>query len=134
MEIGLTEVARIETPSFFKKVSTFRFREVLTYVYCGVSLVVIIVLLAYFRPSTLQHLTDSKIERADIEIPMNLTHKTQLQRIKNALEIYYLEQGKYPDRIEDLLSTRLLQKDDLYYRKGVAYQYELKEGKYYLKH
>jgi hypothetical protein len=65
---------------------------------------------------------------------MNLTHKTQIQRIKNALEIYYMEQGKYPDRIEELVSTRLLQKDDLYYRKGVAYQYELKEGKYYLKH
>ncbi len=134
MEIGLIEVARIETPSFFKKVSTFRFKEVLTYVYCGTSLLVIILLLAYFKPSVLHHLTDSKIERADLEIPMNLTHKMQLQRIKNALEIYYLEQGKYPDRIEELVSTRLLQKDDLYYRKGVAYQFELKEGKYYLKH
>jgi len=134
MEIGLIEVARLETPSFLKKVSTFRFKEVLTYVYCGTSLLVIVLLLAYFKPSVLHHLTDSKIERADIEIPMNLTHKTQLQRIKNALEIYYMEQGKYPDRIEELVSTRLLQKDDLYYRKGVAYQYELKEGKYYLKH
>ena len=134
MEIGLIEVARIETPSFFKKVSTFRFREVLTYVYCGASLLAIILLLAYFKPSVLHHLTDSKIERADLEIPMNLTHKVQIQRIKNALEIYYMEQGKYPDRIEELVSTRLLQKDDLYYRKGVAYQYELKEGKYYLKH
>jgi hypothetical protein len=134
MEIGLIEVARIETPSFFKKVSTFRFKEVLTYVYCGVSLLVIIVLLVYFKPSTLQHLADSKIGRADIEIPMNLTHKMQLQRIKNALEIYHMEHGKYPDRIEELLSARLLQKDDLYYRKGVAYQYELKEGRYYLKH
>jgi hypothetical protein len=134
MEIGLIEVARLETPSFFKKVSTFRFKEVLTYVYCGTSLLVIILLLAYFKPSVLQHLTDSKIERADIEIPMNLTHKTQLQRIKSALEIYYIEQGKYPDRIEELVSTRLLQRDDLYYQKGVAYQYELKEGRYYLKH
>jgi len=134
MEIGLIEVARIETPSFFKKVSTFRFREVLTYVYCGASLLAIILLLAYFKPSVLHHLTDSKIERADLDIPMNLTHKVQIQRIKNALEIYYMEQGKYPDRIEELVSTRLLQKDDLYYRKGVAYQYELKEGKYYLKH
>jgi len=86
------------------------------------------------KPSVLDHLKDSRIERADIEIPMNLTHKTQLQRIKNALEIYYMEHGKYPDRIEELVSTRLLQKNDLYYRKGVAYQYELKEGRYYLKH
>jgi hypothetical protein len=77
---------------------------------------------------------DFKIERADVEIPMNLTHKTQLQRIKNALEIYHMENGKYPDRIEELVSTRLLQNNDLYYRKGVAYQSEKKEGRYYLKH
>jgi len=134
MEIGLIEVARIETPSLLKKVSTFPFKEVLTYVYVGAALLGILLLLAYFKPSFLQHLKDSRIERANIEIPMNLAHRTQLQRIKNALEIYHMEYGRYPDRIEDLLSARLLEKNDLRYRKGVAYQYELKEGKYYLKH
>lgn len=134
LEIGLIEVARLEAPSFFKKVSAFRFKEVLTYVYCGASLLLIILLLAYLKPAVLRHLTDSKIERADVEIPMNLTHQAQLSRIKNALEIYYMEHGKYPDRIEELVFTRLLQKNDLYYRKGVAYQYEMKEGRYYLKH
>jgi len=134
MEIGLIEVARIEAPSFFKKVSAFRFREALTYLYCGASVAAIFLLLIYFKPTILHHLRDSKIERAAIETPMNLAHKSQLQRIKNALEIYYIENGRYPNRIEDLVSTRLLQKNDLYYRKGVSYQYELKEGKYYLKH
>lgn len=134
MEIGLIEVARVKAPSFFRKVSTFRFKEVLTYAYCGISLLVIILLLAYFKPSVLQHLMDSRIERAAVEIPVNLTHKAQLQRIKNALEIYHMENGKYPDRMEELVSARLLQENDLYYRKGVAYQYEKKEGRYYLKH
>jgi len=63
-----------------------------------------------------------------------LVHKTQLERIKNALEIYYLEKGQYPSQLEDLISAKLLQKSDLFYRKGVSYQYELKDGKYYLKH
>jgi hypothetical protein len=134
MEIGLIEVVRIETPSLIKKVSTLRFREALTYVYYGAFLVGVFLLLFYFKPTVLHHLGDSKIERADIEIPANLAHKAQLKRIKNALEIYYMENGKYPDRIEELISTRLLQKDDLYYRKGVSYQYEFKDGKYYLKH
>jgi hypothetical protein len=97
-------------------------------------LLAILLVLVYFKPSVLQHLGNSKIERANIEIPTNLAHKTQLQRIKNALEIYFMENGKYPDRMEELISARLLQKDDLYYRKGVSYQYELKDGKYYLKH
>jgi hypothetical protein len=70
----------------------------------------------------------------DIEIPTHLVHKTQLDRIKNALEIYYLEKGQYPSQLEELISTKLLQKRDLFYRKGVSYQYELKDGKYFLKH
>jgi hypothetical protein len=45
-----------------------------------------------------------------------------------------MENGKYPDRIEELISARLIQRDDLYYRKGVSYQYESKDGKYSLKH
>jgi len=97
-------------------------------------LAAIILFLVYFKPTVLHHLGNSRIERADIEAPMNLAHKTQLKKIKNALEIYYMENGKYPDRIEELISARLLQKDDLYYRKGVSYQYEMKDGKYYLKH
>jgi hypothetical protein len=134
MEIGLIEGVRIERPSLIKKVSAFRFREALTYVYFGASLAAIILFLVYFKPTVLHHLGNSRIERADIEAPMNLAHKTQLKKIKNALEIYYMENGKYPDRIEELISARLLQKDDLYYRKGVSYQYEMKDGKYYLKH
>jgi len=134
MEIGLIEGAGIERPSLIKKVGAFRFREALTYVYFGASLLAIFLFLVYFKPTVLHHLGNSRIERADIEAPMNLAHKAQLKKIKNALEIYYMENGKYPNRIEELISARLLQKDDLYYRKGVSYQYEMKDGKYYLKH
>jgi hypothetical protein len=134
MEIGLIEVARIHTPNLIKKVSGLRIKEALTYFYYGASLVVIFSLLVYFKPTVLQHLGNSKIERANIEIPLNLAHQTQLKRIKDALEIYYMENGKYPDRIEELISSHLIGKDDLYYRKGVSYQYELKDGRYYLKH
>ncbi len=134
MEIGLIEVARLQAPSFFKKVSTFRFKEALTYLYGGAALLAILLLLVHFKPGVLRHLTDSKIERANIEIPMNLAHQAQLDRIKNALEIYHMEYGKYPDRIEELVSARLLSKNDLSYRKGFPYQYEAKEGSYFLKH
>jgi hypothetical protein len=65
---------------------------------------------------------------------MHLVHKTQLDRIKNALEIYFLEKGQYPSRLEELITAKLIQKSDLSYRKGASYQYELKDGKYLLKH
>jgi hypothetical protein len=133
-EMRLIEMAGLRTPSLIKKVSMVNFREALTFGYYGAFLVFIFLLLIYFKPDFLHHLWDSKIERADIEIPTHLVHKTQLDRIKNALEIYYLEKGQYPSRLEELISAKLLRKSDLYYRKGVSYQYELRDGKYLLKH
>ncbi len=133
-EMGLIEMAGVRTPGLVKKVGLINFREAFTFVYYGVFLAFIFLVLVYVKPNFLQQLWDSKIERADIEIPMHLAHKTQLDRIKNALEIYYLETGQYPSHLEELISARLLQKSDLFYRKGVSYQYELKEGKYFLKH
>lgn len=133
-EMRLIEMAGVRTPSLIRKVTMVNFREALAFVYYGAFLVFIFLLLIYFKPNFLHHFWDSRIERVDIEIPMHLVHKTQLDRIKNALEIYYLEKGQYPSRLEDLISTKLLQKSDLFYRKGVSYQYELKDGKYFLKH
>ncbi len=133
-EMGLVEVAGVRTPSLIKKVTMVNFRETLTFVYYGAFLVVLFVLLIYFKPTFLNHLWDSKIEPADVEVPMHLVHKTQLERIKNALEIYSLEKGQYPSQLEELITAKLLQKSDLFYGKGASYQYELKGGKYFLKH
>ena len=133
-EMGLIEMGGVRTPSFIKKVSMVNFREALAFIYYGAFLIFIFLLLIYFKPNFLYHFWDSKIERVDIEIPTHLVHKTQLDRIKNALEIYHLEKGQYPSHLEELISTKLLQKSDLFYRKGVSYQYELKDEKYFLKH
>ena len=133
-EMGLIEKAGVRTPSLIKKVSMVNFREALTFVYYGAFLIFIFMLLIYFKPNFLYHFWDSRIERVDIEIPTHLVYKTQLDRIKNALEIYHLEKGQYPSSLEELISAKLLQKSDLFYRKGVSYQYELKDGRYFLKH
>jgi len=132
--MGLIETAGTRAPSLIKKVSMVNFGEALAFVYYGAFLVFIFFLLVYFRPDFLHHFWDSRIERVDIEIPMQAVHKTQLDRVKNALELYYLEKGQYPSRLEELISAKLLKKSDLFYRKGVSYQYELKDGKYLLKH
>ena len=133
-EMGLIEVGGVRTPSLIKKVSMVNFREALAFVYYGAFLIFIFLLLIYFKPNFLYHFWDSRIERVDIEIPTHWVHKTQLDRIKNALEIYHLEKGQYPSHPEELISEKLLQKSDLFYRKGVSYQYELKDGRYFLKH
>ncbi len=132
--MGLIETAGTRIPSLIKKVSMVNFREALAFVYYGAFLVFIFILLVYFKPDFLHHFWDSRIERVDIEIPMYVVHKAQLDRVKNALELYYLENGQYPSRLEELISAKLLKRSDLFYRKGVSYQYEVKDGKYLLKH
>jgi hypothetical protein len=60
--------------------------------------------------------------------------KVQLHRIQEALEIYYLEKGQYPDHLEAVVTAGLLDPVDLFYRKGISYRYERKDGQYLLKH
>src|SRR3972149_6202578 len=133
-EMGLIEMAGVQTPGLIQKVSMFNFGRVLTVAYYGGFLIFIFLILFYFKPNFLHHVWDSTIERVNINVPMHLVHKTQLGRIKNALEICFLERGQYPSRLEELITAKLLQKSDLFYRKGASYQYELKDGKYLLKH
>jgi len=130
----LIEMGGVRTPGIIQKVSMVNLRRVLTFAYYGGFLIFIFLVLFYFKPNFLHHLWESKIDRGDIDVPMHLVHKSQLDRIKNALEIYFLEKGQYPSRLEELITAKLLQKSDLFYRKGASYQYELKDGKYLLKH
>ncbi len=132
--MGLIETAGTRAPSLIKKVSMVNFREALAFVYYGAFLVFIFFLLVYFKPNFLHHFWDSRIERVDIEVPTRVVQKAQIDRVKYALELYYLEKGQYPPRLEELVSAQLLRKGDLFYRKGVSYRYELKDGKYLLKH
>jgi len=132
--MGLIEMAGVRTPGLIQKVSIVNIKQVLTFAsYSGV-LVFIFLVLVYFKPIFLHHFWDSRIQRPGIDPPMHLVHRSQLDRIKNALEIYYLEKGQYPPRLEELVKTKLLRKGDLFYREGASYQYELKDGKYLLKH
>jgi hypothetical protein len=134
MELGLIEVIGVQTPSLMRKVKAVDFRRVFTYGLYGASLVLIFVIIVYLKPNFLKHVWDSKVVRADIELPSIYIHQSQMDRIKNALEIYCLEKGKYPDQLEELVPARLLRRSDLYYQKGISFQYELKDGKYLLKH
>jgi hypothetical protein len=134
LEVGLIEIVRVQTPTLVQKVSKIQFREFLPISSLGGILLIVFLLLVYFTPNFLQHFFESRIELASIEIPDQFAHKAQLDRIKNALEIYYLEKGDYPDTLEKLVSVQLLRKKDLFYGKGISYQYEVRNGRYFLKH
>ncbi len=134
LEMGLIEVVGLQTPSLIKKVRMFNFRQTLSYAYYIGFVVVVCVALVYFKPNVLNLFLDSKIEAPGMEPPSHYIQKTQIQRIKQALELYRLEKGNYPGRLEELVVANLLQKRDLFYHKRTSYKYELKDGKYFLKH
>ncbi len=134
LEMGLIEVVGVQTPSLIKKVRMINFRETFTFAYYGAFLLLVFFVLVYFKPDFLNLFLDSKIEPSGIETPSHFIYKVQLQRIKNALEIFYLEKGRYPTRLEELVATGLLGTADLFYHPGTPFKYEQKDGSYLLKH
>jgi hypothetical protein len=134
LEVGLIEIVTVRTQSFAQKVGRIHFNEFLPIASFAGLLLLIFLLLIYSMPDFLHQFFTSKIEQVHIETPVHFVHRAQLDRIKNALEVYNLEKGSYPNQLEELVSAQLLRKSDLFYRKGISYQYELRDGKYYLKH
>jgi len=134
LEMGMIEIVGIQTPTLIRKVSRINVTEAISFAYYGGGLVLIFLILFYFNPNFMHHLWDSYPQSVDVGVPTHLAHKAQLTQIKNALELNYLEKGQYPNRLDDLVSAGLLRRSDLFYRKGISYQYELKDGKYTLKH
>ena len=133
-EMGFTEAVGLRTPSLIKKMRMINFRETFAYAYYGGFILLVFIILVYAKPGFLTLFLDSKIEPSRVEIPNHFLSQVQLQRIKNALEIYSVEKGTYPSRLEELIAAGLLLKKDLFYHPGVPYKYELRDGKYFLKH
>jgi hypothetical protein len=134
LEMGLIEVGGVQTPNLVKKVSKINLRDALGFVYYGGFLLFILFLFVYFKPSLLHHVRDSRIASVEFEIPVQYAQEVQLHRVQEALEIYYLEKGQYPDRLDAVVTAGLLDPVDLFYRKGISYGYERKDGQYLLKH
>jgi hypothetical protein len=134
LEVGLIEIVTVRSQSFTQKVRRIHFKEFFPITSFVGLLLLVFLLLIYFMPNFLHQFFTLGIEPVRIEIPVHFIQRAQLDRIKNALEIYNLEKGSYPNQLEELVSAQLLRKSDLFYRKGISYQYELRDGKYYLKH
>jgi len=134
LDMGLIETAGVRGPTLMEKVSVERLRGAAPFVAYGALLVLFFSVFFYLEPAALRFLCDSRIETVNLRKPSYFIQKTQFQRVQHAIEIYFLERGTYPARLEELVTAKLLDRDDLFYRKGISYQYERKDGRYSLKH
>jgi hypothetical protein len=134
LDMGRIETIGIRAPSFMEKMGLPKFGEALAYLYYGALLLFLILFLVFYKPGVLRQVMNSGIERVTLAKPTHFIQQTQMSRIETALEIYYMEKGTYPFHLEELISAKLVQQSDLFYRQGVSYQYGLKDGKYFLRH
>ena len=99
-------------------------------IFYGVLPIIIILLTvgvkwAIKTPSSSEDLNHYSIRKAIAE--------TQLLKIKNALNVYFLEKGKFPESLEELVKAQLIGSKDLNFPPGVEYNYILQEdGSYQL--
>ncbi len=134
LDMGLIEIAGVRAPTLREKVRGERLRGVMPFVAYGTLLALLFSLFFYAEPAVLRFLLDSKVETPNLEKPAQFIQRTRFERVQNAIEIYRLEKGTYPSRLGELVAAKLLSEDELFYRKGVSYHYERKDGRYALKH
>jgi len=97
------------------------------YVFYGISPLILVLFLLGLR------LLLSPSLREDIVSYKKVFAKTQVQKIKNTLDVYFLKNGNYPVSLEGLVSAGLIKKEDLTYPGGVKYSYHLQaDGNYHL--
>jgi len=133
LEAGLTEIGSVQKPNLITKVNRINFSGAFNFAWVGGGALLILLIFVSIKPSVLRFFWDSGIQRVDMGVPVQLVQKAQLDRIKAALEIHYLEKGSYPNHLDELVFGQFLPKRDLFYGKGISYQYELRDEKYFLK-
>jgi len=93
--------------------------------------VVIIVFLLGLRLASLTPSSSNEGIRPSVK---NAIAESQHLKIRNALNVYFLEKGEYPGSLDALVEARSINPEDLSFPSGVAYEYALQEdGTYRLK-
>jgi hypothetical protein len=56
--------------------------------------------------------------------------ENRLLKVKNGLQIYFWEKGNYPDDLKELVSAKLLHREEIKDGRGKMYYYESKGNSY----
>ncbi len=93
----------------------------------------LIIVLMFLSPpdmeSTFSLFFDKPESHADARIYIDYN---RLLKIKNALQIYFWENGEYPDGLKELVSTKILFDKETINSKGERYYYRSEGDSYFL--
>jgi hypothetical protein len=122
-EGGLIKKSGIQRPSFKDLVEGKTFRSVSSLTRLGLFLVIFLALLISFQPRLKDLVGNSRIEKPKVKSPQAFSADLHRAKIFRALEIYRLERGKYPEDLQQLVSSRILADWDLVSEGGQPYRY-----------
>ncbi len=122
-EAGLLRRLGIERPSFKDLVRGKTFRSISSLTRLGLFLVIFFVLLISFQPRLKDLVGNSRIEIPEVKLPRAFSADLHRTKILWALEIYRLEKGKYPEDLQQLVSSGILADWDLLSDDGHPYRY-----------
>ena len=69
-----------------------------------------------------------RIEKPEVKLPRAYSGSLHRTKIMKALEIYCMESGKYPENLQQLVSSGILADRDLLSEDGQPYRYKVDGG------
>ncbi len=98
----------------------------------GLIAVVVILILSYATMTSRKFLGERDRRTVSIEHSLESLGHFQWERIRMALELYYLEHESYPNSLEELVSAGILRQDELTFPWERMYYYTKRGGEYIL--
>ncbi|NIO06165.1 MAG: DUF4388 domain-containing protein [Proteobacteria bacterium] len=132
---GYVERVGTQKPSFTRMMgarvglrSLAGIQTLLTY---GMVLTTAVVLFLFLKSAVL---SEAPVGEVTMSPPQSFVHQVTSERIRKALAVYYLENGEYPESLQDLFNLGLIHAQDTYLQDGRPFRYKRKEeGGYTLK-
>jgi hypothetical protein len=127
-ETGLIRRVGMERPGFRGIVSGKTFRNISLTLRFGVLLAILFILIISFKPFLKDVVMNSRIKKPEVKLPRAYSGSLHRTKIMKALEIYFMESGKYPENLQQLVSSGILADRDLLCEDGQQYRYKVDGG------
>jgi len=125
LENDYTEIVPYDGQEILKSkiINYFLGKQVLTLTSYAI-LAMLVVSLVYVSPPDMKSTFGLFFNRFNITSTTFIhTDHTRAEKVRNALQIYFWENGKYPDELEDLVVTNILRKKEIINSNGGLYTY-----------
>ena len=123
-EVGLIRRVGMERPGLRGIVSGKTFRNISLTVRFGILLAILFLLIISLKPFLRDAVINSRIDKPELNLPRAYSARLHRTKIMKALEIYFMEKGKYPDDLQQLVSSGVLVDRDLLSEDGQPYRYK----------